>query len=182
MSLTIKSFGSRQSYELIRDEVVIGGLAYASDMRSPAGNIAFASGSAHIHGIDAEVTAQNSNASRGALEYRVIKDGRTIGELDIDRRGKVKLKLNRIDRGSDKFEIKPRGLTSFWFLVEQDDKPVLELKPTEKYRRDALHYRVNQRSRRLPERVLDELSIYVTFAANVYTTKMKGITTGRWPG
>ena len=112
----------------------------------------------------------------------MIKDGRTIGELDIDRRGKVKLKLNRIDRGSDKFEIKPRGLTSFWFLVEQDDKPVLELKPTEKYRRDALHYRVNKRSRRLPERVLDELSIYVTFAANVYTAKMKGITTGRWPG
>jgi len=34
MSLTIKSFGDRHSFELIRDEVVIGGLAYASDMRS----------------------------------------------------------------------------------------------------------------------------------------------------
>jgi len=156
MSLTIKSFGTRQSYELVRDDVVIGGLAYASDMRSPAGNIAFASGAAHIHGIDAQVTAQNSNASRGALEYRVIKKDRTIGELKIDRKGKIKLQLNRIDRGSDRFEIKSRGLTSFWFLVEQNDKP--------------------------PERVLDELSIYVTFAANVYTAKMRGITTGRWPG
>ena len=182
MSLTIKSFGERQSYELIRDEVVIGGLAYASDLRSPKGNIAFASGTAHIHGIDTQLTAQNSNASRGALEYRVIKEGSDIGELEFDRKGRVKLKLNRIDRGSDKFEIKPRGLTSFWFLVEQDDKPILELKPTEKYRRNAFHYRVNMRSRRMPERVLDELSVYITFAANVYNAKMRGITTGRWPG
>jgi len=128
MSLTIKSFGERQSYELIRDEVVI------------------------------------------------------IGELEFDRRGRMRLKLNRIDRGSDKFEIKPRGLTSFWFLVEQDDKPILELKPTEKYRRHAYHYRVNTRTRRMPERVMDELSIYIAFAANVYNAKMQGITTGRWPG
>lgn len=182
MSLTIKSFGSRQSYELVRDDVVIGGLAYASDMRSPLGNIAFASGALHIYGIDAEVTARNSNSSRGELEYNVMKSGREIGELEFDRKGKIKLELKRIDRGADKFEIKPRGLTSFWFLVEQNGRPVLELKPTEKYRRNALHYRVNQRSRRLPERVLDELSIYVTFAANVYTTKMQGVTTGRWPG
>jgi len=182
MSLTIKSFGSRQSYELIRDEVVIGGLAYASDMRSPMGNVAFASGALHIHGIDAEVTAKNSNSSRGELEFSVMKSGREIGEMEFDRKGRVKLRLNRIDRGSDKFEIKPRGLTSFWFLVEQDDRPVLELKPTEKYRRNAYHYRVNQRSRRMPERVMDELSIYIAFAANIYTAKMQGITTGRWPG
>jgi len=182
MSLTIKSFGARQSYELIRDEVVIGGLAYASDMRSPMGNVAFASGSVHIHGIDAEVTAKNSNSSRGRLEFSVMKSGREIGEMDFDRKGRVKLQLDRIDRGTDKFEIKPRGLTSFWFLVEQNDKPVLELKPTEKYRRHAYHYRVNQRTRRMPERVMDELSIYIAFAANIYNAKMQGITTGRWPG
>jgi len=182
MGLTIKSFGSRQSYELIRDEVVIGGLAYASNMRSPMGNVAFAAGAAHIHGIDAEVAAETSNSAIGKLEYRVLKSGKEIGELEFDRKGRVKLELERVDRGTDKFEIKPRGLTSFWFLVEQSGYPVLELKPTEKYRRNAFHYRVNQRSRRLPERVLDELSIYVTFAANIYTAKMQGITTGRWPG
>jgi len=182
MSLTVKSFGSRQSYELIRDEVVIGGLAYASDQRSPMGHVAFAAGSVHIHGIDAEITASTAKPYNGKLEYHVLKSGQQIGELEFDRKGKIKLKLNRIDRGSDKFEIKPRGLTSFWFLVEQDDKPVLELKPTEKYRRNAYHYRVNTRTRRMPERVMDELSIYVTFAANVYNAKMQGITTGRWPG
>ena len=182
MSLTIKSFGSRQSYELVRDEVVIGGLAYASDMRSPMGNIAFASGSAHIHGIDAQVTAKNSNSSRGDLEFDIVKGGREIGELEFDRKGTARLKLDRIDSGSDSFKIKPRGLTSWKFLVEQSGYPILELKPTEKYRRDAFHYRVDTRSRRMPERVLDELSIYVAFAANVYSAKMQGITTGRWPG
>ncbi len=182
MGLTIKSFGSRQSFELIRDEVVIGGLAYASDMRSPMGNVAFATGTAHIHGIDAEIEAERSNSQIGKLEYDVSKSGVDIGGLEIDRKGKMKLDLERVDKGTDKFEIKARGLTSFWFLVERDGRPVLELKPTEKYRRDAFHYRVNQRSRRLPERVLDELSIYVTFAANIYTAKMQGITTGRWPG
>jgi len=182
MSLTVRSFGERQSYELVRDEVVIGGLAYASDMRSPMGNVAFASGSAHIHGIDANVTARPSSSSRGDLEYNVMKSGREIGALEFSRKGKIGLKLDRIDRGSDKFEIKARGLTSFWFMVEHKDNPVLELKPTEKFRRNALHYRVNQRSRCLPERVLDELSIYIMFAANVYNAKMQGITTGRWPG
>lgn len=180
MSLTVQSFGSRQSFELIRDEVVIGGLAYASDVRSPIGNVAFASGKLHVHGIDAQIKSKHS--SKGDLEYDILKSARDIGGLEFDRRGNGKLKLNRIDRGTDYFKIKPRGLTSFWFLVEHDDNPVLELKPTEKFRRDALHYRVNMRSRRLPERVLDELSIYVVFAANVYSAKMKGITTGRWPG
>lgn len=127
MSLTIKSFGTRQSFELIRDEVVIGGLAYASDMRSPMGNIAFAAGTAHVHGIDAQVEAENSNASRGALKYRVMKSKREIGELEFSRKGKIKLDLTRIDKGTDKFEIKPRGLTSFWFLVEHSSYPVLEL-------------------------------------------------------
>jgi len=182
MSLTIKSFGTRQSFELIRDEVVIGGLAYASDMRSPMGNIAFATGTAHIHGIDAQVEAENSNASQGELGYRIMKSGREIGSLDFSRKGKIRLSLKRIDRGTDKFEIKPRGLTSHWFLVERSGYPVLEVKPTEKYRRNAYHYRVNPRSRRLPERVMDELTIYIAFAANVYSGKMKGITTGRWPG
>lgn len=182
MSLTIKSFGTRQSFELIRDEVVIGGLAYASDMRSPMGNIAFASGTAHIHGIDAQITAKNSNSSDGELEYSIIKSGREIGDLEFDRKGTARLKLNRIDRGSDSFKIKARGLTSWKFLVEQSGYPILELKPTEKYRRDAYHYRVNTRSRRMPERVLDELTVYVIFAANVYSAKMRGITTGRWPG
>ena len=182
MSLTVQSFGSRQSFELIRDEVVIGGLAYASDMRSPIGNVAFASGNLHVHGIDAQINAKHSNSTNKDLEFDILKSSRDIGELEFDRRGNGKLKLNRIDKGVDSFKIKPRGLTSFWFLVEQDGKPILELKPTEKYRRDALHYRVNTRSRRLPERVLDELSIYIVFAANVYNAKMKGITTGRWPG
>ena len=182
MSLTIQSFGSRQSFELIRDEVVIGGFAYASDMRSPIGNAAFASGNLHVHGIDAQVNAKHANSSNRELEFDILKSSRDIGGLEFDRRGNGKLKLNRVDRGTDYFKIKPRGLTSFWFLVEHDDNPVLELKPTEKYRRDALHYRVNTRSRRLPERVLDELSIYIVFAANVYNAKMKGITTGRWPG
>ena len=180
MSLTVQSFGSRQSFELIRDEVVIGGLAYESDVRSPIGNVAFASGNLHVHGIDAQI--KSKHASNGDLEYDIIKSSKDIGGLEFDRRGNGKLKLNRIDRGTDYFKIKPRGLTSFWFLVEYDDNPVLELKPTEKFRRDALHYRVNNRSRKLPERVLDELSIYIVFAANVYNAKMKGITTGRWPG
>lgn len=182
MSLTIQSFGSRQSFELIRDEVVIGGLAYASDMRSPMGNVAFASGTAHIHGIDVKIAAKPANSSRGDLEFDVIKNKRQIGELEFDRKGNAMLELGRIDNGTDKFKIKPRGLTSWWFLVEQSGYPVLELKPTEKYRRNAYHYRVNQRSRRMPERVLDELSIYIAFAANVYSAKMQGITTGRWPG
>jgi hypothetical protein len=111
-----------------------------------------------------------------------MKSNRAVGELEVDRKGKMELKLKRIDGGSDEFEIKARGLTSFWFLVEYDDKAVMELKPTEKFRRGALHYRVNTRTRRLPERVMDELSVYITFAANVYNTKMQGITTGRWPG
>lgn len=182
MSLTIQSFGSRQSFELIRDEVVIGGLAYASDMRSPKGNVAFASGTAHVHGIDAQINAKPSNSSSGDLDFDIIKSGREIGELEFDRKGNARLELNRIDRGYDKFKIKPRGLTSWWFLVELSGYPVMELKPTEKYRRDAYHYRVNQRSRRMPVRVLDELSIYIAFAANVYSAKMQGITTGRWPG
>jgi len=67
-------------------------------------------------------------------------------------------------------------------MVEEDGNPILELKPTEKYRRDAYHYRVISRTRRMPERVMDELCIYVAFAANAYVAKMKGITTGRWPG
>ncbi len=182
MSLTVQSFGSRQSFELIRDEVVIGGFAYASDMRSPIGNVAFASGKLHVHGIDAQINARHANSSRGDLEFDILKSNRDIGDIEFDRRGTGKLKLTRIDKGVDSFKIKPRGLTSFWFLVEKNDRPVLELKPSEKYRRDALHYRVNTRSRRLPERVLDELSIYVVFAANIYNAKMKGITTGRWPG
>lgn len=182
MSLTIQSFGSRQSFELIRDEVVIGGLAYASDMRSPKGNVAFASGTLHVHGIDAQINAKHANSSSGDLEYDILKSKRDIGGLEFNRRGNGKLKLNRIDRGTDYFKIKPRGLTSWSFYVENDGRPVLELKPTEKYRRDAYHFRVNKRSRRFPERVLDELSIYVAFAANVYCAKMQGITTGRWPG
>lgn len=182
MSLTVQSFGARHSFELVRDEVVIGGLAYASDMRSPKGNIAFASGSAHIHGIDTKITAKSANSSRGNLEFDIVKSNREIGALEFDRKGNARLELNRIDSGTDKFKIKARGLTSWWFLVEQAGYPVLELKPTEKFRRDAYHYRVNPRSRRMPERVLDELCVYVAFAANVYSTKMQGITTGRWPG
>jgi len=182
VSLTIQSFGSRQSFELIRDEVVIGGLAYASDMRSPQGNVAFASGTLHVHGIDAQINAKHANSSSGDLEFDILKSGRDIGGLEFDRRGNGRLKLKRIDRGEDYFKVKPRGLTSWSFLVEKNGHPVLELKPTEKYRRNAHHYRVNTRSRRLPERVLDELSIYVAFAANVYSAKMQGITTGRWPG
>jgi len=142
MSLTIKSFGERQSYELIRDEVVIGGLAYASDQRSPMGNAAFSAGKVHIHGIDAEVKASTSRPENGRIEFNVVKAGQEIGELEFDRRGRMRLKLNRIDRGSD----------------------------------------VNTRTRRMPERVMDELSIYIAFAANVYNAKMQGITTGRWPG
>ena len=156
MSLTIQSFGSRQSFELIRDEVVIGGFAYASDMRSPLGNVAFASGALHVHGIDAQINAKHNNSSQGDLEFDISKFSRDIGELEFDRRGNAKLKLDRVDRGSDSFKIKPRGLTSWSFLVEKDGRPILELKPTEKFRRNAHQYRVNQRSRRMPERVLDE--------------------------
>ena len=182
MSLTIQSFGSRQSFELIRDDVVIGGLAYASDMRSPKGNVAFASGALHVHGIDAQINAKHRNSSSGDLEFDILKSSRDIGGLEFDRRGNGKLKLDRVDRGTDSFKIKPKGLTSWSFLVEKDGYPVLELKPSEKYRRNAHHYRVNTRSRRMPARVLDELSIYIGFAANIYSAKMQGITTGRWPG
>lgn len=182
MSLTIQSFGDRQSFELIRDDVVIGGLAYASDMRSPKGNVAFASGALHVHGIDAQINAKHANSSRGDLEFDILKSSRDIGDLKFDRRGNARLKLNRVDKGADEFKIKPRGLTSWSFLVEQDHNPVLELKPSEKFRRDAHHYRVHPRSRRIPKRVLDELSIYVAFAANIYSARMQGITTGRWPG
>ena len=128
------------------------------------------------------INAKPANSSRGDLEFDIVKANREIGELEFDRKGNAKLKLNRIDSGEDSFKIKPRGLTSWWFLVEQSGNPVMELKPTEKYRRDANHYRVNPRSRRIPERVLDELSIYIAFAANIYSAKMQGITTGRWPG
>ena len=182
MSLTLQSFGERQSFELIRDEVVIGGFAYASDMRSPKGNVAFSSGALHVHGIDAQINAKHDNSARGDLEFEILKSSREIGELEFDRRGNARLKLSRIDSGSDSFKIKARGLTSWSFSVEKDGYPVLDLKPTEKFRRDAHHYRINPRSRRIPERVLDELSIYIGFAANIYRAKMQGITTGRWPG
>lgn len=183
MGLTIQTFGDRQSFELIRDEVVIGGFAYMSEMRSPKGNVAFSSGALHIHGVDAQIKAKTANSSNGELEFDIIKSNRDIGELEFDRRGNAKLKLKRVDSGSDSFKIKARGLTSWSFLIEQDGRPVLEIKPTEKYRRNAHHYRVHSRSRtRIPERVLDELTIYSTFAANIYSAKMQGITTGRWPG
>ena len=103
MSLTIQSFGSRQSFELIRDEVVIGGFAYASDMRSPIGNAAFASGNLHVHGIDAQVNAKHANSSNRELEFDILKSNRDIGGLEFDRRGNGKLKLNRVDRGTDYF-------------------------------------------------------------------------------
>jgi len=165
VSLTIQTFGDRQSFELIRDEVVIGGFAYGSEMRSPKGNVAFASGAMHIHGVDAQIKAKTANSSEGELEFDIIKSNRDIGELEFDRRGNAKLKLKRVDSGSDSFRIKARGLTSWSFLVEKDGRPVLEIKPTEKYRRNAHHYRVHSRSRN-----------------RIYSAKMQGITTGRWPG
>jgi len=172
VSLSIQSFGSRLSFEMIRDEVVIGGLAYVSKMRSPKGNPAFAAAKAHVHGEDVEVTARNSNSSKGAMEFNVLKDGELMGRLEFDRKGRAELKLYRVDGGDDEFKIKPRGVNSWWFLVEQNGYPILELRPQKKYDRESYNFDVHPRSRRMPERIMDELCIYVGFAANVYMAKM----------
>jgi len=172
VSLSIQSFGTRLSFEMIRDGVVIGGLAYASKMRSPKGNPAFASAKAHVHGEDAEVTARPTNSNRGGMEYDVLKDGDRIGHIRFDWKGKATLKLRRVDGGDDTFKIKPKGVNSWWFLVEQNGYPILELRPAKKYDRESYNFDVRPRSRRMPERIMDELCIYVGFAANVYMAKV----------
>lgn len=179
MSLIIQSFGSRFSFEMIRDEVVIGGLAYASDMRSPKGNPAFAAATAHIHGIDAEITANNSNKSNGSMEFYVSKGGDRIGELDFDWKGRGKLELSRVDGGEDKFKIKPKGVNSWWFLVEHNGYPIVELRPTKKYSKESYNFEVRVRSRRMPPRIMDELCVYLGFAANIYMAKMASRTDRR---
>ncbi len=164
---------------MVRDEVVIGGLAYASDMRSPKGNAAFATATAHIHGIDVEIKAEQSNSAGGAMEYDVIKQGKRVGHLKFDWKGKGTLKLRRIEGGEDTFKIKPRGVNSWWFLVERDGYPIVELRPTTKYSKEAYNFDVRPRSRRMPPRIMDELCIYLGFAANVYMAKMANSSRGR---
>lgn len=172
MTLSIQSFGDRLSFEMIRDGVVIGGLAFASKMRSPKGNPAFASGKAHVHGEDAEISAKSSNSTRGGMEYDLIKHGDRIGLIRFDWKGKATLKISRVDGGEDTFKIKPKGVNSWWFLVEQNGYPVLELRPSSKYDHVNYNFDVRPRSRRMPERIMDELCIYVGFAANIYMAKV----------
>jgi hypothetical protein len=179
MTLTIQSFGSRFSFEMIKDEVVIGGLAYASEMRSPKGNAAFASAKAHIHGVDIEITAQNSNSMRGAMKFYISKADDRMGELEFDWKGRGKLELLRVDGGKDEFKIKPKGVNSWWFLVEQNGHPILELRPTEKFSKESYDFEVRPRSRRMPPRIMDELCVYCGFAANIYMAKMASSSRGR---
>ncbi|WP_427454729.1 hypothetical protein [Litorimonas sp. WD9-15] len=179
MSLAIQSFGQRLSFELIRDGVTIGGLAYASKIRSPKGNAAFSAARAHVHGVDVEIEPQKTNASSGPVEFELEKDDYDFGLLKYDWRGRCKLGLTRVDGGRDEFKIKPKGISDFWFLVEHNNYPVMELRPTKKYRQSDYNFDVRMRSRRIPERVIDELCIYVGFAANIYMTKIVGANAGR---
>ena len=84
MSLAIQSFGEKLSFELVRDGVTIGGLAYASKIRSPKGNSAFSSAQAHIHGIDVAIDAQKTNASTGPVEFEFEKEDYEFGLLKYD--------------------------------------------------------------------------------------------------
>ena len=118
MSLAIQSFGEKLSFELVRDGVTIGGLAYASKIRSPKGNPAFSSAQAHIHGIDIAIDAQKTNASTGPVEFEFEKEDYEFGLLKYDWRGRCKLGLTRVDGGRDEFKIKPKGVKDFWFLIE----------------------------------------------------------------
>ncbi len=173
MSLTIQSFGDRRSFEMIRDEVVIGGLAYASDMRSPKGNAAFAAAAAHIHGIDVNISAQNSNSSSKAMEYDLSKKGNRMGHLKLDW-SKGTLKLRRVDGGEDVFKIKPKGVNSWWFLIEQNGYPIVELRPKMKYSKEAYDFDIRPRSRRMPPRIMDELCVYLGFAAQCLYGRNRG--------
>lgn len=179
MSLEIQSFGSRLSFELVRDGVTIGGLAYASNIRSPKGNPVFSTGRAHVHGIDMEIEAKKTNASTGPMEFEIEKDDDEIGQIRFDWRGRGKLLLSRVDGGRDEFKIKPKGIADWWFLVEHNNYPVMEIRPTTKYNQKDYNFDVRLRTKRMPERVIDELAIYVGFAANIYMAKMAGVTTVR---
>lgn len=176
MSLKIQSFGSRLSFELIRDGVTIGGLAYTSNKRSSKAKAAYAKGMAHIHGIDIEIEAEKTNASTGPIEFEIEKEGDEIGQIRFDWRNRAKLLLSRVDGGRDEFRIKPKGITDWWFLVEHNNYPVMELRPTTKYNQKDYNFDVHLRTKRIPERVIDELTIYVGFTANVYMAKMAGVT------
>lgn len=172
MSLAIQSFGEKLSFELVRDGVTIGGLAYASKIRSPKGNPAFSSAQAHIHGIDIAIDAQKTNASTGPVEFEFEKEDYEFGLLKYDWRGRCKLGLTRVDGGRDEFKIKPKGVKDFWFLIEHNNYPVMEFRPSKKYRQTDYGFNIRMRTRRIPERVIDELSIYIGFAANIFMSKM----------
>lgn len=173
MSLSIQSFGEKLSFELVRDGVTIGGLTYASKIRSPKGNAAFSSAKAHIHGIDIDIDPQKTNASTGPVEFELEKNDYEFGLLKYDWRDRCKLGLTRVDGGRDEFKIKPKGVKDYWFLVEHNNYPVLEMRPSKKYKQSNYGFDIRMRTRRIPERVIDELSIYVGFAANIFMTKMR---------
>ena len=99
--------------------------------------------------------------------------------MEFDRKGRGHLELRRLDGKEDEFIIKPKGVNSWWFLVEQHRNPIVEIRPSEKYSKESYNFDIRPRSRRMPPRVMDELCVYLGFAANIYMAKVSKETNRR---
>ena len=177
MSLRINSFGSRLSFEVLRDDVTVGGLAY---IKTGSALAASASARAHVHGEDISLIMIRDSSTPGMVGFSILKQDRGIGIIDFNWRGRGRLALDRVDGGRDVLSIHPKGLVEWWFLVtDAADRPLLELRPTSRWSQADYHFDVITRSQRWPREVFDELAIYAGFAANVYMARNAGVVASR---
>lgn len=177
MSLRINSFGSRLSFELLRDDVTVGGLAY---IKTGSALAASASARAHVHGEDIHIDMIRDPDKAGMIGFSIAKNGVAFGLIDFNWRGRGRLELNRKSGGRDIMIIHPKGVTEWWFLLtDSADRSLMDLRPTTRWNAQDYHFDVTLRSELWPADVMDELAIYVGFAANVYMARNAGVVTGR---
>jgi hypothetical protein len=177
VSLRINSFGSRLSFELLRDDVTVGGLAY---IKTGSALAASASARAHVHGEDIRITMTRDPSKPGMVGFSISKKDIDIGVMDFNWRGRGRLELARRSGGRDHFSIHPKGVTQWWFLItDSADRAVMELRPTTRWSMQDYHFDIVSRSQKWPDPVMDELAIYAGFAANVYMARNAGVVAGR---
>ena len=153
MSLKINSFGSRLSFELVRDDDTVGGLAY---VKTGSALAARGSARANVHGEEIIIQVEPNKAKNGMVCFDIYKEKREFGELDFNWRGKGKLELKRRQGGEDKFNILPKGLSDLWFLItDRANVPVMEVRPITQWNAAKYQFEVHTKTERFPERVID---------------------------
>lgn len=166
MSLIIRSFGERLSFDLTRDGENVGaGLYVSSGATAPT--------AAHlnvtVHQHDIELKAVSGFIKHPILEYAIFKSGVDVGSIIHDQNHHdTEVQLWRQQGGSDKFVIYP--LKDRFQLMTKKGEKILSLYEREPWQPANYVFAVETEieTQNSDPRMIDELAVYALFSANLY--------------